>query len=112
MSLTGDELTLNDKSYKIKDNYGNYFILGKLITREKSYSPVSDSYSLYNNTFVFENIPEDKNLRATINGSHHVKMFDEVIGGGKKMKKRKQSRKHKSTSRKNKSTRRKSSRRR
>ncbi len=34
-SLTGDELTLNDKSYSIKDSNGNDFYLGKLITREK-----------------------------------------------------------------------------
>jgi len=53
MSLTGDELTLNDKSYSIKDKNGNDFNLGKLIKREKTYSPFHESYSLYNNILFY-----------------------------------------------------------
>ena len=39
MSLTGDELTLNDKSYSIKDKNGNDFNLGKLLKRAKWCAP-------------------------------------------------------------------------
>jgi hypothetical protein len=104
MSLTGDELTLNDKSYSIKDRNGNDFYLGKLITREKWFNPSHGSYSNYNDIFQFENIMPDREsyplgLYPHLGGSdaffltsnyYGKKMFDEVatVGGKKKSKKR------------------------
>jgi len=49
--LTGDELIIN-RSYLIKDASGNDIILGKLLKREKAYSPFHESYSGYNNSFT------------------------------------------------------------
>lgn len=111
MSLTGDELTLNDKSYTMKDRNGNDFFLGKLIKREKSYHPFLQTYSDNNRSFKFEHMLEDRYFYDTLDNCYNKKIFDEVdvIDGGKKIKKRNKSRKNKSTRRK--STRRKSSRR-
>jgi hypothetical protein len=63
MSLTGDELTLNDKSYSIKDRNGNDFYLGKLIAREKSYNYYKNRYSIRNNIFQFENMPDKESYK-------------------------------------------------
>lgn len=111
MSLTGDELTLNDKSYTMKDKNGNDFFLGKLIKREKSYSEPFAMYSEYNNLFKFEHMKEDRDFLSKLDTCYNAKIFDEVEDnrGGKKMTKRNKRRKNKSTRRK--STRRKSSRR-
>ncbi len=57
--LTGDELTLNDKSYSIKDRNGNDYYLGKLIAREKLFNPFKRTYSR-NTFFQFEKIPPDR----------------------------------------------------
>jgi hypothetical protein len=76
MSLTGDELTLNDKSYSMQYN-GEIFSLGKLLKREKYYSPFHGSYSLYNNIFEFEN--KQGNLAIdNIGMVHNKKMFYET----------------------------------
>lgn len=79
MSLTGNELTLNDKSYSIKDKNGNDFHLGKLLKREKAYSPFHESYSLDNNIFEFENAPDKNLVPAGVNGYCATKMFDLYI---------------------------------
>jgi hypothetical protein len=78
MSLTGDELTLNDKSYSITDKNGNEFNLGKLIKREKTYSPFHESYSSYNNIFEFENMPDKSLVPDGVNGYYNTKKFNEV----------------------------------
>jgi len=78
MSLTGDELTLNDKSYLIKDKNGNDFTLGKLLKREKTYSPFHETYSLYNNFFEFENMPDKNLVPHGVNSYYNTKMFNEV----------------------------------
>jgi hypothetical protein len=81
MYLTGDQLTLHDKSYSIKDKNGNDFILGKLLKRDKSYSPFHEAYSLNNNTFVFENMPDERLFPNGINGYHNTKIFTIVETG-------------------------------
>jgi hypothetical protein len=93
MSLTGDELTLNDKSYSIKDKNGKDFNLGKLLKREKTYSPFHESYSLYNNVFQFENVPDKSLVPAGVNGYYNIKMFNEVTTGGKRKSKKRKSKK-------------------
>jgi hypothetical protein len=98
MSLTGDELTLNDKSYSMKYKNGDYFYLGKLLKRGKTYSPFHDSHSLYNNIFVFENMP-DKSL-VLYDEYYNKKMFDEVTIGGKRKSKKRNSKKVKKNRRK------------
>jgi hypothetical protein len=100
MSLTGDELTLNDKSYSIKDKNGNDFNLGKLLKRDKTYSPFHESYSLYNNIFEFENKPDKSLVPAGVNGYYNTKMFNEVTTGGKRKSKKRKSRKVKKNLRK------------
>ena len=57
MLLTGDQLNINSYSYSICDKNGDVFFLGKLLKREKAYSPFHEAYSLYNNVFVFEHMP-------------------------------------------------------
>ncbi len=61
--LTGDELTLNDKSYSIKDRNGNDFYLGKLLVREKLFDPWKSRYSIRNNIFQFENMPDRESFK-------------------------------------------------
>lgn len=100
MSLTGDELTLNDKSYSIKDKNGNDFNLGKLLKREKTYSPFHESYSLYNNVFEFENTPDKSLVPAGVNDYYNTKMFNEVTTGGKRKSKKRKSKKVKKNRRK------------
>ena len=79
MSLTGDELSLNNKKYCVKDKYGNYFYLGKLLKREKSYSPFHRlCYSLYNNIFLFENMPNKNLLPVSVENYYNKKIFFEV----------------------------------
>jgi hypothetical protein len=78
MSLTGDELTLNDKSYSITDKNGNEFNLGKLIKREKFYSPFHESYSSYNNIFEFENMPDKSLVPNGVTDYYKTKKFTEV----------------------------------
>jgi hypothetical protein len=75
MSLTGDELTINDKCYLIKDNNGCIFYLGKLLKREKSYSYFYETHSNYNNIFEFENMPDKKLVQNY--EFHNIKIFDE-----------------------------------
>jgi len=75
MSLTGDQLTLHDISYSIKDRNGSDFILGKLLKREKAYSPFHESYSLNNNIFVFENMPDEHLFPNGVDGYHNTKIF-------------------------------------
>jgi len=101
MSLTGDELTLNDKSYSIKYKNGNDFNLGKLIRREKSYSPFHESYSIYNNIFVFENKPDMSLVPDSVDVFHNKKIFYETVPtGGKKPNRKRKSRKVKKNRRK------------
>jgi hypothetical protein len=100
MSLTGDELTLNDKSYSIKDKNGNDFNLGKLLKREKEYSSFHETYSSYNNIFEFENMPDKSLVPAGVNGYYNIKMFDEVNTGGKRKNKKRKSNKVKKNRRK------------
>jgi len=76
MSLTGDELTLNDKSYSIKDINGIDFNLGKLLKREKTYCLFHQAYSLYSNKFEFENMPNKKIVPSGVNSYHNIKMFN------------------------------------
>jgi len=78
MSLTGDELTLNDKSYSIQYNNGEQFNLGKLLKRAKFYSPFHGSYSLYNTIFEFENNPIMDFVPCGIEMFHNKKMFYET----------------------------------
>ena len=100
MSLTGNELTLNDKSYSIKDKNGNDFNLGKLLKREKTYSQFHESQSLYNNIFEFENMPDKSLVPAGVNGYYNTKMFNEVNAGGKRKNKKRKSKKVKKNLRK------------
>ena len=79
MDLTGDELTVNDKSYAIKDKNGNNFILGKLLRRDKAYSQFHETHSLYNNSFECENMPDKISLPHGVNNYYNAKMFIEVI---------------------------------
>ena len=79
MSLTGNELTLNNKSYSIKDKNGNDFYLGKLLKREKAFSPFQESYSLYNNIFEFENPPDKDFVPAGVNHYYNTKIFKVYI---------------------------------
>jgi hypothetical protein len=88
MSLTGDELTLNDKSYSIKDINRNDFNLGKLLIREKLYSQPHEMYSRYNNYFKFENTPDKSLVPAGVNDYYNTKMFNEVTNGGKRKNKK------------------------
>jgi hypothetical protein len=78
MSLTGDELTLNDKSYSIKDKNGNDFNLGRLLERKKAYCHFHGSYSLYNNYFKFENMPPRSLVLCSVDDYHNTKMFNEI----------------------------------
>jgi len=78
MSLTGDELTLNDKSYSIKDKNGNDFNLGRLLERKKAYSPFHESYSSYNNCFKFENMPPRSLVLGGVDAYYNTKKFNEV----------------------------------
>jgi hypothetical protein len=89
MSLKGDELTLNDKSYSIKDKNGNDFILGKLIERRKYYSPFHEAYSSYNNIFKFENMPDETLVPGGVDDYYDTPKFTEVTNGGKRKNKRK-----------------------
>ena len=100
MSLAGDELTLNDKSYSIKDKNGNDFNLGKLLKREKLYSPFHEAYSSYNNSFKFENMPDKSLVPDGVNGYYNTKMFNEVTNGGKRKNKKRKSKKVKKNLRK------------
>jgi hypothetical protein len=78
MSLTGDELTLNNKEYSIKDKNGNIFYLGKLLKREKTYSLYHEKYSINNYRFEFEKMPTKELVPAGINGYANTKMFEEI----------------------------------
>lgn len=78
MSLTGDQLTLHDTSYSIKDKNGSDFILGKLLKREKAYCPFHESYSLNNNIFVFENMPDERLFPNGVHGYYNTKIFSIV----------------------------------
>jgi len=93
MSLTGDELTINDKSYSIKYKNGNEFILGKLLNRSKFVDPFHGTESSYNNIFKFENTPDKNLVPYGMDSYYSTKMFNEVTRGGKKIKKKKKSRK-------------------
>ena len=93
MSLTGDQLTLNHKTYSIKDKDGNDFYLGKLLKREKSYHPYLEMYSQNNADFRFENMPDRTIVPAGVNGYYNKKMFSEAPRGGKKINKKRKSRK-------------------
>ena len=103
--LTGDELTLNEKSYAIKYKDGTYFNLGKLLKREKFYCPFHGSHSHYNNIFVFENNPDMKLVPDNVNVDifHNNKLFYETPSlrlGGKKTNRKRKSRKVKKSRRK------------
>jgi hypothetical protein len=74
MSLTGDELTVDDESYSILDKNGNAFFLGKLLKREKSFSHFHEAYSSYNNVFIFENMP-DRNVVPGLQEYYDTKKF-------------------------------------
>ena len=78
MSLTGDELTLNERSYSIKNIKGEYFYLGKLLQRSKSYSPFHDQMSLYNNSFTFEYMPNKNDVPGGVSSYFNYKIFTEV----------------------------------
>jgi len=77
--ITGDNLTINNKCYSIKDDNGKNYYLGKLLKREKLYSKFHDAYSMYNNYFEFENMPKDKKVYQDIHNFHNEKKFTEVI---------------------------------
>jgi len=100
MSLTGDELTLNDKSYTIVDKNGNEYNLGKLVKRERFYSPFHESYSLNNNIFEFENMPDKSIVPEGVTGYYNTRKFNEVTSGGKRRNKKGKSKKGKKTRRK------------
>ena len=102
-NLTGDELTLNEKTYAIKYKDGTYFNLGKLLKREKFYSPFHESYSHYNKIFVFEKKPDMKLLpdNVTVDTFHNNPLFYETLRvGGKKTNRKRKSRKVKKSRRK------------
>lgn len=75
--LTGDELNFH-ATYALKERNGNTFYLGKLLERDKSYSPFHGTTSLYNNIFVFENMPDAK---LSIDSHHNNRVFQEVDPG-------------------------------
>jgi len=100
MSLTGDELTLNEKSYSIKDKNGNDFNLGKLLKRDKTFNPSHDSESLYNDIFVFGNMPDKSLVPAGVTDYYNTKKFNEVTNGGKRKNKKRKSKKVKKNLRK------------
>ncbi len=85
--LTGDELTLNDKSNSIKDTYsikdrnGNDFYLGKLLVREKSYNYWKNRYSIRNNIFQFENMPDRESFKYPLGLSKLPNEGDRMIRG-------------------------------
>ena len=56
--LTGDMLTVNQDEYYIKTRTGEKLFLGKLLRRDRFYSPFHEAYSLYNDIFQFEVIGE------------------------------------------------------
>ena len=70
MLLTGDQLNINGDSYSIRDKTGEVFFLGKLLKREKSYSPFHEAHSLYNNVFEFEHMPT-----MNVQGYHNTPVF-------------------------------------
>ena len=77
--LTGDELIVNGPSYSIKDINGNDYILGKLQERSKWFSPFHETYSLYNNIFIFENAPDTRLIKlGLINSYHNCKKYSIV----------------------------------
>lgn len=88
MSLTGNELTINDKSYSIKDKDGKNFILGKLLKREAFCDPFHGSCSSWNNVFVFENMPDKSLVPDGVSSYYNTKKFNEVASGGKKTKRK------------------------
>jgi hypothetical protein len=69
--LTGDELNLNNESYRIYLPNHTYFNLGQLLERYKYHSE-------YNNIFVFENMPTISQYPFDINSSHNIRIFEEV----------------------------------
>ena len=71
--LKGDELLLNGPNYAATIN-GEEVFLGKLLRREKSYSYFNETYSLYNNVFVFEKSPS--NIR--FNNCFNIRIFYEI----------------------------------
>ena len=52
--LTGDMLTINKDEYYIQTRTGEELFLGKLLLRERFYSPFHEAYSKFNNIFQFE----------------------------------------------------------
>jgi len=75
MSLTGDELTINEKSYTIQYKNGETFFVGKLLKREKFFSPFHGCYSLYNTIFEFEQKPDMNLVLHSLDAFHNQKMF-------------------------------------
>lgn len=74
MSLTGDELTINNESYIIIDKNGIEVYLGKLLELKQTYCYYNGCKSNFNNQFVFE-----KNLIyndvSPIDTWHNTKLF-------------------------------------
>lgn len=77
MSFTGDELTINDQEYMMKLNDGQYFCVGKLMDRRKSYNKTLEQYSSTNNIFIFEHNPPINNSK-TMFLWHYYKLFKPV----------------------------------
>ena len=74
-TFTGDMLTMNDKEYAVKYNDGSIFVLGKLLTRTKFYSPYHEAVSSFNNVFVFEHKPNRSMLPYSEPTWHNTSMF-------------------------------------
>ena len=72
--LTGDALTINKDEYYIRTRKGEELFLGKLLTREKFYSPFHEAYSRFNNIFHFE-FPAIRTDVVPIESWHNTALF-------------------------------------
>ena len=82
-ALTGDDLGYS-KTYSVKDSKGELFYLGKLMNRDRFFSPFHGTYSNYNNIFDFENKPP---VHVVLSETHNKPVYYETpppTNGGKK----------------------------
>jgi hypothetical protein len=74
MSLTGNEIILNNESYIIVDLNGIEIYVGKLLERKKTYCYYHGTKSNFNNNFIFEKMP-NRNDVSPMDTWHNSKLF-------------------------------------
>lgn len=87
MAITGDDLELNSKSYIMKrrnlssHRLPEYTRVGRLLLRERSFSPFYDTHSRYNTIFKFEIQPTDPHDLSYMEGWYSSRIFCEELTG-------------------------------